>query len=234
MTGLPPTRVVFYHSIGRPHAKSGAMIAPPEALESHVGQLRDLGYRFATARELAEAWAREGAPPAGVAVLTFDDGWRDGLTTVTPLLAGLGIQATFYVCPQALGKSHRLVGPGRAFLTDEEARELHDAGMELGSHTMGHHNVLELSDDDLRWELERSREYLGGLTGTACRTLAYPTGRHDPRVERAARDAGYEVAFACEPGPWERYAAPRWHAPVVDDPARFVRKLGLEALMPGG
>src|SRR5437764_10692302 len=99
-----PTRVVFYHCVsqllgdsvpGTP-SDGGAMITPPEQVEAHIALLRELGYRFATAGELARQW-RGSTPPPGIAVLTFDDGWRDALTTVAPLLTRLGLRGTLLV-----------------------------------------------------------------------------------------------------------------------------------------
>jgi peptidoglycan/xylan/chitin deacetylase (PgdA/CDA1 family) len=143
------------------------------------------------------------------------------------VLQRLGIRATFYLCPDGFGKAFPHLGEGLATLSEDEARALHDAGMELGSHTMTHRDVLWLSDADLRREFVESREAVESITGEPCRTIAYPSGRHDARVERAARRAGYEAAFACVPGPWDRFAAPRWQGPATADPEPVARRLGL-------
>src|SRR5687768_279118 len=192
--GLPATRVLYYHLVGKPddEGRSASMITPPAHLEAHVELLRRLGYRFATAGELATEWQGP-VPPPGIAVLTFDDGWRDGLTTAAPLLARLGVRATFFVCPAGLGKPvpalRDAAGDDAVLMTEEEARQLHEAGMELGSHTMSHRAVKELSDGDLRNEMVESRAAVEAITGEPCLTLAYPSGNHDRRVEQAAADA---------------------------------------------
>lgn len=224
----PPPRALLYHSVGQPPPDDRfGMVTPPEVLEAHLRHLLDLGYRFVTAGELSREWRDGEAPPAGVAVVTFDDGWRDGLTTATPVLQELGIRGTFYICPQGLGNTYRQLGDGLAILTEDEARALHDEGMELASHTMSHRDLPELGEAELRRQLVESREAVESLTGERCLTLAYPNGRHDARVRQAARAAGYESAFACRAGPWERFAAPRWHAPVSVEPGRVAHKLQL-------
>jgi peptidoglycan/xylan/chitin deacetylase (PgdA/CDA1 family) len=227
----PPTRVLSYHAVapvpGDPAERPEmGMVTPPEVLLAHIEMLRDYGYAFATAGQLAERW-RGPEPPPGIAVLTFDDGWRDGLTTVTPMLKRLGIQATFYVCPEGFGSRHPQLGDAGVVVTELEAQALHAAGMELGSHTLSHRGVLELSDRDLRHEFREARRLIEALTGERCLTLAYPSGRHDPRVRRAAEDAGYRVAFACRHGPWERYAAPRVQPPTNADLEPVLRRLKL-------
>src|SRR5437868_12706420 len=177
---LPATRVIYYHCVGqliddgrsRVPSDGGAMITPPSHLEAHIALLRELGYRFATAGELGRHW-RGTVPPPGIAVLTFDDGWRDALTTVAPMLTSLGIQATFFVCPEKFGGRAPELGDARV-MTESEARELHDLGMELASHTLSHPDLRALSDAELRVELTSSRDAVEAITSKPCHTLAYP------------------------------------------------------------
>ena len=63
------------------------------------------------------------------------------------------------------------------------------------------------------------------MTGSRCRTLAYPFGAVDARVERAARAAGYELAFTWSGGRFRPTASPRLPAPVRAGGARPVTKL---------
>ena len=185
----------------------------PARLESQVRWLRRLGYRFLTANELLDEYGG-GAPEPRTAVLTFDDGWLDALTVTGPLLARLGVRATFYVCPGQWGAQHEYV-PGAAgrLLDAGQAGELAERGMELGSHTL-HHVDLRLADgDQLARELAGSKAAVEAVTGAPCRTLAYPYGFHDARVRAAAAAAGYELAWAWEEGPWDPFAAPRLPAP---------------------
>jgi peptidoglycan/xylan/chitin deacetylase (PgdA/CDA1 family) len=230
---LPPTRVIYYHRVGQlidgglsgTPSDAGAMITPPSHLEAHIVLLRELGYRFATAGELARQW-RGGVPPPGIAVLTFDDGWQDGLTTAAPMLTRLGVRATFFLCPVGFGKRFARFGDALV-MTESEARALHDSGMELASHTMSHPDLRTLDDAELRVELESSREAIEALTGEPCDTLAYPSGCSDRRVERAVADAGYQLAFIDRHGPWRKLAVPRVHAPTIAAPETLTGRLKL-------
>jgi peptidoglycan/xylan/chitin deacetylase (PgdA/CDA1 family) len=212
-----PPVVLAYHAIHEPQPGIHApdVIDPPATLERDVRALLAAGYRIRTAGELvAETGGAE--PPAGTAVLTFDDGWRDGLTVAAPLLARLGVHATFYVCPELFGNHDPRMGEaGRMLLGPDEARALHDAGMELGAHSLNHPDLTEIGDDELRRQLAGSKEQVEAITGEPCRTFAYPFGCHDGRVRRAAAAAGYALAFQYAPGPWQALAAPRLPAPWV-------------------
>ena len=216
--------VLAYHGVG--DADDGAdpnrLVISQRHLEAHIRFLRARSYRFLTAGELAP----NHPPPSATAVLTFDDGWRSSLTAALPLLERLGVRATFFVTPGLLGAQHPDVeGEAGRLLDESEARALHDAGMELGSHTLSHPDLRLLDDAELRREVEESKRSLERLTGEPCRVFAYPYGLFDARVERAVAAAGYDLAFAWLPGPWRALAVPRLPAPPRHGAPRLALKL---------
>jgi peptidoglycan/xylan/chitin deacetylase (PgdA/CDA1 family) len=208
--------VLVYHAVGDvdPADDPQMLVTAAGRLEAHVRMLLRRGYRFVTAEELLDA-AGGKKPPPRTAVLTFDDGWLDGLTVAAPLLQRLGVRATFYLCPGRFGGEHETVrGSAGRLLDATAAGELLNLGMELGSHTMSHPDLRKLDDGRLEWELAHSKEAIESLTGSSCRTFAYPFGLFDDRVERAVEAAGYELALTWQPGPWRLFATPRLPAPA--------------------
>lgn len=202
--------VLAYHAVHAPQPGVDAadVISPPEALERDLVALRDAGYRFITVDELVSE-TRGGAPASRTAIVTFDDGWRDSLTVAAPMLRDLGIRGTFFVCPGLWGGYEPRMGDAGRVLTEDEARQLHEAGMELGAHSMTHPDLRRIDDSALARELNDSRRAVEAITGRPCRALAYPFGVSDDRVRRAASDAGFAIAFSYAPGRWRRFAAPR-------------------------
>lgn len=92
---------------------------------------------------------------------------------------------------QALGRN--------LFVTWEAAREMQDAGMTIGSHTVTHPVLSSLSEGDQRRELVESRERIGQMLGAKPDVLAYPVGGPTAFTEvtkRVARQAGYRAAFS--------------------------------------
>ena len=219
--------VLVYHGVNEvePRLDPRRLVVSPTHLAAHIRLLLRLGYRFATADELA----RRGPampPPPGAAVLTFDDGFHDALDVVLPLLRRFGIRATFYVCPGWFGTAHPEVHGDAARLLDEEAAAaLVEAGMDLGSHTLTHPDVRSLADDRLAEELASSKAAVEAVSRRPCRTFAYPYGLYDARAERAVAEAGYELAFAWLPGPWRQFAAPRLPGPPRHGAVRLAFKL---------
>jgi len=83
----------------------------------------------------------------------------------------------------------------------KEAQALHDAGMEVHSHTRSHRVITTLTAADLADELAGARAVLEERLRAPVRSIAYPVGRsiggHE-HVRRAVADAGYKLGFtAC-------------------------------------
>lgn len=214
--------VLAYHSVA-PRMEDRllpSMISLTADLTTHVGRLRAAGRRILTAGQLADELDRGGSG-TDVAVLTFDDGWADALTVAAPLLASLAARATCFLCPGLYGNPERTMSYAGRVLTREEATALHAAGMELGAHSMTHPDLTAIDDRALAHELSQSKLEIEAITGTPCRTMAYPFGRQDMRVRAAAAAAGFALAFIYSEGPWTALAAPRLAVPAPGMPLRW-------------
>ena len=82
-------------------------------------------------------------------------------------------------------------------LTWAQVRDMARSGIEIGSHTVSHPNLTQLSDTALDFELRESRRIIEERLERDVTTLAYPIGTasaFDERVVRHARQAGYRLA----------------------------------------
>lgn len=221
-----PAVVLAYHGVGDVDdaVDRDRLLLSSLHFEEHLELLQRRNYQIVRASDLVDA----APPPApGTAVLTFDDGLRDGVTDVLPALRNRGLVATFFVNPGLLGGTHDLVTGPRGQLVDaDDVATLACAGMEIGSHSLEHRDLRRLSDDVLVRDLIESKARIEAITQRPCRTLAYPFGLHDARVRDAAATAGYELAFTWRPGVWDAMAAPRLPAPA----RHGARRLGLKLL----
>jgi peptidoglycan/xylan/chitin deacetylase (PgdA/CDA1 family) len=73
----------------------------PEGAQALAAQLRYLAHHFkvVTLETMLERLTNNSFPLAHEIVLTFDDGLRNNLTVVYPILRELQLPATFFVCP---------------------------------------------------------------------------------------------------------------------------------------
>jgi peptidoglycan/xylan/chitin deacetylase (PgdA/CDA1 family) len=90
---------------------------------------------------------------------------------------------------------HLLAGPSTRPRLDADAMAaLVDQGFELGFHTAHHYLLTTLDDERLARELSGGRDILERIGGSVT-TIAYPHGKADARVARAARAADFQLAF---------------------------------------
>jgi peptidoglycan/xylan/chitin deacetylase (PgdA/CDA1 family) len=204
--------VLCYHAVSDswPHH----LAVTPHAFERQLRSMRFRGFRPVTAVEAVAGRSR-------VFHVTFDDAYRS-VATAVPTLERLGVRATVFACTSFADDGRPLAVPelaaeasaypdALATMDWDQLRDLVDRNVEIGSHTLTHAHLTQLSDAELSRDLRESREQIEAELGRPCRFVAYPYGDDDERVHRAARAAGYEAGFAA-PGrlaPASVYALPR-------------------------
>src|SRR5688572_9816136 len=197
--------ILLYHRVSEPgHATLDPFTVTETAFDEQMGWLA-AHFRVVPVRDLVMAMSRGSVN--GLAAITFDDGYACTVSRALPVLRRHGLCATVFVDTARLNS-------GGASLSDAGVRALAAAGVEVGSHTVTHPNLLDVDDATLARELRESRERLAALTDTDIAGFAHPFGRYDDRVTRAVADAGY--SYAC---------TTRQHRPVRphDDPLQLTR-----------
>jgi len=132
--------------------------------------------------------------------LTFDDGYKNFLHTAVPILEAFGFTATVFVVAGLLGKENDWKHaynprPVMELLGTTDLRETAEHGMEVGSHSMTHADLADLSPRTLEGEVQGSRQVLSEILGEEVDGLCYPYGSVDHAAVEAVRRAGY--AYAC-------------------------------------
>lgn len=114
--------------------------------------------------------------------LTFDDGNASDATIALPALVNAGLKASFFVITDRIGK------PG--YLSEDDIRALHAAGMEIGSHGCSHLRWTGLHDAEIAHDVSRSIERLSAIIHAPVRSAAIPYGACDRRVLSVLRKLG--------------------------------------------
>jgi peptidoglycan/xylan/chitin deacetylase (PgdA/CDA1 family) len=181
----------MYHRIGiaSPTASpiTRRLTVAPADFAAQMRWLRRHGFHAITQHQLFAALEQTGRLAPKPIVITFDDGYRDVLDHAAPVLHRLRMPATVYVITE------RLIG-APDFLTPAMLRRLERLGGEIGSHTVTHAELTDLSDARALSELVRSRKALEQRLGHPVQWLAYPCGAVDDRVAALAERAGYVLA----------------------------------------
>ena len=126
------------------------------------------------------------APPLdlGMVTITMDDGAQVQYDNAFPILSARGIPATTYIVADRM--------PLPWYVTVDELDEMVAAGWEVGSHSVTHSQLAELSLEEIDYELRVSKGILEDA-GYTVENLAYPYGSFDERVIEVAKQY-YETA----------------------------------------
>jgi len=196
--GVP---VLMYHMVDT-HTPKGpvgrSLTIEPAAFEAQLAWLHKHAIRTLTMNDLADALQR-GELPRNAVVLTFDDGYTDNATVVTPLLRKYGDRASFYV-------SADFVGDGR-HAGWAQLRAMRAAGMEIGCHGTRHFDLTRVGPHTAAYEVSHC---IDALTHFLARptTYAYPAGRWNAATLALMRAAGMKAALTERPGVVTSLAAP--------------------------
>jgi len=104
--------------------------------------------------------------------ISFDDFPQSVMDNALPLLDEHQWKATFYVAAGLEGITNHL---GRHF-DAKDIKKLVAEGHEIGCHSYSHINILEVSDDDLKKEIDLNAAALEALGVPPLTSFAYPYG----------------------------------------------------------
>lgn len=214
----PGLRVLCYHAVGT------ALPGDPYGLsvkESDFRAQMELAASGRFGRVVSLGGARlDGSPEIAV---TFDDGFRDTLTTAAPILSALSLPFTVAVTASFVG------GGAAPHMTTADLRELAGIpGAEIGAHGADHRRMAECGDGELADELSRSKAFVEDALGAAVGVMTWPHGSASRRTAEFARRAGF-VRAGCslygvnEPGR-EPLLLKRTEITGFDSAADFDRK----------
>ena len=155
-------------------------VLSPATFRRQLEQVRALGLPTLKVDE----WCSKLKPSRAV-VMTFDDGDISNYRLALPMLREFGFKATFFVTVGFIGH------PGT--MNWQQIRALHEAGMEIGSHTLTHRPPSTLTASELRYELSESRRILQDGLGAAVTSISSPTGFFNPLMRDIAKEVGYRA-----------------------------------------
>ena len=169
--------ILAYHRVGEGQRE---IDLPRRSFDDQLAYLAD--HEGGRVRTLEEALAH----PDGGVVLTFDDGYRDFIDHVLPLLATYRVPATLYLASGLVDDGGAPVEPSP--LTWSMLREAVATGLvTIGSHTHDHVNLSKATVEAADSEMRRSKQLIEDHVQAPCRHFAYPWGVASAGADRAAR-----------------------------------------------
>ncbi|MCF7801185.1 MAG: polysaccharide deacetylase family protein [Candidatus Marinimicrobia bacterium] len=193
---------LVYHKVSD-EFEWGLTTVSPSAFRRQMLDLRRNGFAFKRVHELLPLQSKERK-----VAITFDDGYESVYTEAFPILNELQIPGTVFIITDFVGRSNNWdwqIG-GRTFrhLSWSEIHELQSAGWEIGSHTVSHRILTNISSEEVSRELTRSKDILEQKLGIEIKAICPPFNRFNQTILELAREAGYEkcaVSFPLESPP---------------------------------
>jgi peptidoglycan/xylan/chitin deacetylase (PgdA/CDA1 family) len=198
--------VLLYHSISDDASSEVARFTiSPKVFDEHMRHLAEEGYSSMTVTEFLPALLAPGSPdppgdvlPERPVVVTFDDGFRDFLTSALPIMQRHGIRSTLYATTGFMGEGET---PGTNRSGDEmlswgELAEVSRQGVEVGGHTHSHPMLDTLPHAAASDEITRCKALIEQHAGAAVASFAYPHGYSSAWIRRVVAGAGYTSACA--------------------------------------
>jgi peptidoglycan/xylan/chitin deacetylase (PgdA/CDA1 family) len=201
--GMPQKSIpiLMYHQIDQEPPKGSPMrglVVSPKTFARQMAAMHALGYRGMSMRDL-EPYLR-GECQGRVFGITFDDGYENNLRCALPVLATHGFTSTCYMVADLIGQTNRWDVqrgvPQVPLMTAEQLQLWVDAGQEVGSHTLSHPNLSELTPSEQQMEISQSRVKLEALVTQVggVRHFCYPYGGLNQYSLECVRETGYHTA----------------------------------------
>lgn len=126
-----------------------------------------------------------GATSTKLVALTFDAGSSaEPVPIILRALAQRGVRCTFFLTGQWIERY------------PEMARQIAEAGHELGNHSWSHPTFTSLSDEQIREQLRRTEEIALQVCGRSTKPLFRPPfGARDERVRSVVAEEGYLTIY---------------------------------------
>lgn len=230
--------ILMYHSVSD---RSEAGVEPyyrtstsPKVFAEQMALLRAGGWEAVSLRTGLEILRSKHVAQGKVVALTFDDGFRDFRTAAFPILRQYGFAATVYLPTAFIGRQP-IQFKAHECLTWDEVRELHQSGIEFGSHTVSHPELVRLPWPEIEREVRDSKIEIEQRLGARVAAFAYPYAF--PRAERnfvgrlcrLLSETGYESCVTTDIGrasaSTDLFAIPRLPMNDCDDAELLKAKL---------
>lgn len=141
-----------------------------DKLDEQLKYIKENGYQTIFCNKLDKAY-RYKKPIA----LTFDDGKISFYNLVFPLLKKYNVKATLFVITGRIGM--------QGYCTEEQLKEMSNSNIvDVESHTATHLKLTSLTEEEIKFEINESKEALSKLLNKDITVICYPFGRYNDIV----------------------------------------------------
>lgn len=180
--GVP---VLAYHKISN---DDSIYSIDKELFDRQMKYLADQGYTSISLDQMAAGLAGKVKLPDKPVVITFDDGYLDNYTTALPILEKYGLRAAIFITVDKVGQPD--------YLSWQQINDMQVRGVDIGSHTLSHAALTDISPAQREREVLQSKSILDAHLKKPIEFIAYPHGKFDVAFFELLKSSGYQGAFS--------------------------------------
>ena len=167
------TPILTYHSFDKTRIKTFAAV-DPEVFYRQMKFIKNHNYEVVLLQDYCKLLKENKPIPRNLIVITADDGYHDNLEAVK-IWKKFNYPVTIFLIVDKIGQ------PG--YLSKEEITSfLKDTKVRIGSHTLSHPLLPEISEGQLKREILESKNKLENLFSYNIKTIANQGGEFDGRT----------------------------------------------------
>lgn len=141
--------------------------------------------------------------PDNSVLMTFDDGTADFYYNTFPILKDLKIPTILYIVAGYIGKFMPSLSHNWKYkmLTWKELKEISQCNyIEIGSHSVNHYRFNSISNNEIRYEVMKSKEIIENNIDKPVFHFSYPKGYTNREIIEIVKGAGYKTAVTSDHG----------------------------------
>ena len=162
--------ILCYHGVLDNPWGAQTLFVKVSEFDRQMQYLKDNGYTPIFISEIEDAGMYE--KPI---IITFDDGYSDVYNYAFPILKKYNFKSNFFVISGFVGAD--------VYVREDMIKEMSDSQLvEIGSHTVSHPLLGNLSAIDIEKEVSDSKEYLESIIQKEVNSIAYPSGNYNDTV----------------------------------------------------
>ena len=186
-TASDDATIIMYHRFGEDTLPSTNI--PLDVFDAHLATIKHQGWEVLPLYDLISRLKSGAAIPDKALAITVDDAFLSVYSEAFPRLQAYGYPFTIFVATQAIDQGRK------NYASWAQIREMHAAGVEIGSQSHTHPHLHRLSLAEARQEIITSNARFQQELGITPRYFAYPYGEYSLEVRDMLAEFGFEAAF---------------------------------------
>ena len=192
-SNIKNSAVVFmYHKFGI--SKYPSTSVSIDQLDAHIKEFSKKKYSVQSIEFIIDTIINDGDLQNNTIGISVDDADKSFYLIGWPKFKKNGMPVTLFVNTSTIHKNNK------NYLNWDQIRELRDEGVSIGAHSHSHFHMADLSENELRNEIEVSNNIFLKELGNIPALFAFPYGETNQKIINLLKEYKFKVAFGQHSG----------------------------------